>query len=238
MAKMAKWKGKTFQVSRKSVTAIEGMSVTYALKENEANKKKEKKHASKKKKLDPIEITIQTTLNANAGVNVKKEIKSWKKLIGSIDYIKIGGEKFGPKMQLKKVSVSNIVIDDRGRFRAAEMSLNFQQYKKNKQKTAVKSSAKKVKGSKDYKSTKSKKNKKLQQAKKKKKSVSKGSYITISGEKARARYVKEIPMSKKDAKRKHKVTKVDEGKNRVQITYKGKSHWISKSDITVSTSKK
>lgn len=236
MSIIASWKTATFEVSRNRAVSIQDLSLSYVLKESKQNKKQSKKHSTTKKGLEPVSMNFTTSLCANAGVNIRKEMEAWKKLVGEVDYIKIGGKKFGPKMKLKKVSISKVLIDDAGRFRVADLSMEFEEYKKKKKKKKVKSSAKKVKGSKAYKKTKKKKNKKLQAAKTKKKTIVTGKYVKISGSSKVKKYMA-AGMTKKQATAKHKVTKVDETHSQVAVKVGSATKWLSMADITLSTAK-
>ena len=67
-------------------------------------------------------------LHSGAGVDVRAEIESWKELVTKVNYFYLGGKKLGPKLQLRKVSVSNVEIDDLGRMRLATLSFEFKEY--------------------------------------------------------------------------------------------------------------
>ena len=73
MAVMAKWRNKTFEVSRKKVNPLKNFSTSTTIKGDDSK--------SKKKKTELVPFTFDIDVHANAGVNPQKEYESWCSLI-------------------------------------------------------------------------------------------------------------------------------------------------------------
>ena len=69
MAVMAKWRNKTFEVSRKKVNPLKNFSTSTTIKGDDSK--------SKKKKTELVPFTFDIDVHANAGVNPQKEYESW-----------------------------------------------------------------------------------------------------------------------------------------------------------------
>ena len=113
MAVMAKWRNKTFEVSRKKVNPLKNFSTSTTIKGDDSK--------SKKKKTELVPFTFDIDVHANAGVNPQKEYESWCSLIKST------------------VSLSGVIMDDYGRIRFATIGLTFEEV--NKKETSGKSGA-------------------------------------------------------------------------------------------------
>jgi hypothetical protein len=124
---MAKWGSKTWAVSSKKVVALQGLSFSYSQVADENTSTEEKKTTNERgTELFPLSFT--TTLHSGAGVDVRAEIESWKALVTKVNYFYLGGKKLGPKLQLRKVAVSDVKLDDLGRMRLATLSFEFKEY--------------------------------------------------------------------------------------------------------------
>ena len=167
MATMAKWGSKTWAVSSKKVVALEGLSFSYSQVADNNTSTEEKKTTNERgTELFPLSFT--TTLHSGAGVDVRAEIESWKALVTKVNYFYLNGKKLGPKLQLRKVAVSNTKLDDLGRIRLATLSFEFKEYDPDT--TSVKAtstSALKVKATKSEKKQKKKTNTAVKKAEKK-----------------------------------------------------------------------
>ena len=202
MATMAKWGSKTWAVSSKKVVALEGLSFSYSQVADNNTSTEEKKTTNERgTELFPLSFT--TTLHSGAGVDVRAEIESWKALVTKVNYFYLNGKKLGPKLQLRKVAVSNTKLDDLGRIRLATLSFEFKEYDPDT--TSVKAtstSALKVKATKSEKKQKKKTNTAVKKAEKK--SVKVGDYVKPTGKKYATGQT--IPQWVKD--RKHKVSQI------------------------------
>lgn len=75
------------------------------------------------------QVTFSSRILAAAGINVRGEFGSWRKLVGEIHPIMIGGVSFGAgSFQLTEVSISETVLDVNGNFIAATLAFTFTEY--------------------------------------------------------------------------------------------------------------
>lgn len=112
---MAKWGSKKWTVSTKKLNPVDNIS--YGMSYDKEKKKKEKRS-----------ITIPYTVYKEFGVDVKKEIDAWYKVLGKSNGLYLGKKRFGPKkLKLISVNVSSIKITETGIVRSAEFSLNFEE---------------------------------------------------------------------------------------------------------------
>ena len=124
MAVMAKWRNKTFEVSRKKVNPLKNFSTSTTIKGDDSK--------SKKKKTELVPFTFDIDVHANAGVNPQKEYESWCSLIKSTGVLYLHGRRFGRETRLKEVSLSGVIMDDYGRIRFATIGLTFEEVNKRK----------------------------------------------------------------------------------------------------------
>lgn len=143
MAVMAKWGPKTWEVSAKQVKALEDLSFSFTQVADNNTSTEEKKTTNERgKELFPL--TFTTVLHSGAGVDIRKEIEEWDYLVTQVDTFYLNGKKLGPKMQLRKVSVDNVKLDDLGRMRLATLSFEFKEYDADTTSVKVSTSALKI----------------------------------------------------------------------------------------------
>ena len=166
MATMAKWGSKTWAISSKKVVALEGLSFSFSqVADNNTSTEDKKTTNERGTELFPLSFT--TTLHSGAGVDVRAEIESWEKLVTKVNYFYLNGKKLGPKLQLRKVAVSNVKTDDLGRMRLATLSFEFKEYDPDTTSVKVSTSALNVKASTSAKTQKKTTNKAAKKATKK-----------------------------------------------------------------------
>lgn len=200
MATMAKWGSKTWAVSAKKVVALEGLSFSYTQVADNNTSTEEKKTTNERgTELFPLSFT--TTLHAGAGVDVRAEIESWKNLVTKVNYFYLGGKRLGPKLQLRKVNVSDIKLDDLGRIRLAKLSFEFKEYDPDTTSVKVDTSALDVKPSTSAKSQKKVTNTAVKKATKK--TVKVGSYVKPTGKRYYVRYQDDVIILGNDLKLLH-----------------------------------
>ena len=227
MATMAKWGSKTWAVSTKKVVALEGLSFSYS-QVADNNTSTEEKKTTNERGTDLFPLSFTTVLHSGAGVDVRKEIESWKALVTKVNYFYLGGKKLGPKLQLRKVSVSNVKIDDMGRMRLATLSFEFKEYDPDTTSVKVSTSALNVKASTSAKSTKKAENKQV--AKAEKKTIKVGDRVRPTGQKYATGQT--IPGWVKE--RSHKVSQIKESQNKVLLGHpSGINSWVYLSEVTL-----
>ena len=225
MATMAKWGSKTWAVSSKKVLALEGLTFSYTqVADNNTSTEDKKTTNERGTELFPLSFT--TVLHSGAGVDVRAEIESWKKLVTKVNYFYLGGKKLGPKLQLRKVAVSEVKLDNLGRIRLATLSFEFKEYDKDTTSVKVSTSALKVKAKTASKKVKRTTNKAVKKAATK--SIKVGSRVKPTG-KTYATGQK-IPQWVKD--RSHVVSQIKG--DRVLLGYpNGICSWVRLSEVTL-----
>lgn len=178
MATMAQWGSKKWAVSAKKVYALQGLSFSFT-QVADNNTSTEEKKTTNERGTDLFPLSFTTTLHSGAGVDVRAEIESWKKLVTKVNYFYLGGKKLGPKLQLRKVAVSNVQLDDLGRMRLATLSFEFKEYDPDTTSVPVSTSALNVKASTSSKSKKKKTNTAAKKAAKK--TIRVGDYVRPTG---------------------------------------------------------
>lgn len=227
MATMAKWGSKTWAVSAKKVVALEGLSFSYT-QVADNNTSTEEKKTTNERGTDLFPLSFTTVLHSGAGVDVRKEIESWEKLVTKVNYFYLGGKKLGPKLQLRKVSVSNVKIDDMGRMRLATLSFEFKEYDPDTTSVPVSTSALNVKASTSAKSAKKTENTQVTQAENK--SIKVGDRVRPTGQKYATGQT--IPGWVKE--RSHVVSQIKESQNKVLLGHPdGINSWVYLSEVTL-----
>lgn len=227
MATMAKWGPKTWAVTPQKVVALEGLAFSYSQVADNNTSTEEKKTTSERG-TDLFPLSFTTVLHSGAGVDVRAEIESWKKLVTKVNYFYLGGKKLGPKLQLRKVSVNNVKLDDFGRMRLATLSFEFKEYDPDTTSVKVSTSALKVGASTSAKSAKKTENKAV--AKAEAKTITVGCYVRPTGQKYATGQT--IPGWVKE--RSHKVSQIKESQNKVLLGHPdGINSWVFLSEVTL-----
>lgn len=227
MATMAKWGPKTWAVTPQKVVALEGLAFSYS-QVADNNTSTEEKKTTNERGTDLFPLSFTTVLHSGAGVDVRAEIESWKKLVTKVNYFYLGGKKLGPKLQLRKVSVNNVKLDDFGRMRLATLSFEFKEYDPDTTSVKVSTSALKVGASTSAKSAKKTENKAV--AKAEAKTITVGCYVRPTGQKYATGQT--IPGWVKE--RSHKVSQIKESQNRVLLGHPdGINSWVYLSEVTL-----
>lgn len=126
MAVIAKWRTKRWEVTPKKVLTLSGLSTSYEL-NAETNTDLENSPATNERGRKLVPLSFITDLNAALGVDVEAEIKEWEQLVGQTDFFYLSGKKFGPKLQLKRIDLSDVLLDDFGRMHWAKLGLSFEE---------------------------------------------------------------------------------------------------------------
>lgn len=227
MATMAKWGPKTWAVTPQKVVALEGLAFSYS-QVADNNTSTEEKKTTNERGTDLFPLSFTTVLHSGAGVDVRAEIESWKKLVTKVNYFYLGGKKLGPKLQLRKVSVNNVKLDDFGRMRLATLSFEFKEYDPDTTSVKVSTSALKVGASTSAKSAKKTENKAVEKAATK--TITVGCYVRPTGQKYATGQT--IPGWVKE--RSHKVSQIKESQNKVLLGHPdGINSWVFLSEVTL-----
>lgn len=225
METMAKWGSKTWAVSTKQVVALEGLSFSYA-QVADNNTSTEEKKTTNERGTELFPLSFSTTLHSGAGVDVRAEIESWEKLVTKVNYFYLGGKKLGPKLQLRKVSASDIKLDDLGRMRYAVLNFEFKEYDADTTSVKVSTTALNVKASTSAKSQKKTTNTAVKKAATK--TVKVGSYVKPTGKK----YATGQTIPNWVKQRSHKVSQIKG--NKVLLGHpNGINSWVYLNEVTL-----
>lgn len=225
MATMAKWGAKTWAVSSKKVLALEGLTFSYTQVADE-NRSTEEKKTTNERGVELFPLSFTTVLHAGAGVDVRAEIESWKALVTKVNYFYLNGKKLGPKLQLRKVAVSDVKTDDFGRMLLATLSFEFKEYDAAAASVKVSTTALNVKASTASKSQKKKTNTAVKKAAKK--SIKVGDYVKPTGKKYATGQT--IPTWVKQ--RSHKVSRIS-GSKVLLGSPNGINSWVYLSEVSL-----
>lgn len=225
MATMAKWGSKTWAVSTKKVLALEGLSFSYE-QVADNNTSTEDKKVTNERGTELFPLSFTTTLHSGAGVDVRAEIESWQALVTKVNYFYLNGKKLGPKLQLRKVAVGGVKLDDLGRMRLAVLSFEFKEYDADTTSVKVSTSALNVKAST---SAKTQKKKTITAVKKTtKKTIKVGDYVKPTGKK----YATGQTIPNWVKQRSHKVSQIKS--DRVLLGYpNGIRSWVYLSEVSL-----
>lgn len=225
MATMAKWGPKTWSVSSKQVLALEDLSFSYE-QVADNNGATEENRPTNERGVELFPLSFSTVLHSGAGVDVRKEIESWQALVTKVNYFYLNGKKLGPKLQLRKVSVGNVKLDDFGRMRLATLTFELKEYDPETTSVKVTTSALKVKATTSEKAAKKATNTTAKKAAKK--TVKVGSYVKPTGKKYATGQT--IPSWVKQ--RSHKVSQIKG--DRVLLGHPdGINSWVYLSEVTL-----
>lgn len=225
MAIMAKWGPKTWEVSAKKVTALEGLSFSFT-QVADNNTSTEEKKTTNERGTELFPLTFTTTLHSGAGVNIEAEIEDWKKLVTQVDYFYLNGKKLGDRLQLRQVSVDGVKLDDFGRMRLATLSFEFKEYDPDTTSVKVSTTALKVGATLNDKEQKKATNTAVKKAATK--TIKVGDYATPTGKKYATGET--IPAWVKQ--RKHRVGQIKG--DRVLLGYPGGiMSWVYMSEVTL-----
>lgn len=226
MATIAKWGPKTWAISANGIKALEGLSFSWA-QAAENNESTEEKKTTNERGTELFPLSFSTKLHSGTGVDVRAEIESWESLVTKVNYFYLGGKRLGPQLQLVKVSVNDVTLDDLGRMRLATIAFEFKEYEKDT--TKVKSSstsALNVKASTSAKSQKTTTNAAVKKATTK--TVKVGAFVKPTGKKYATG--QNIPTWVKE--RSHKVSQIKG--DRVLLGHPdGINSWVKLSEITL-----
>ena len=224
MATIASWGSKKWVVTSKKVVALKGLSFSYT--QVADGDTSEKKTTATKRGIELFPLNFTTTLHSGAGVDIRAEIESWKALVTKVNYFYLNGKKLGPKLQLRKVDVSEVTLDDFGRMRLATLSFEFKEYDAGTTSVKVDTSAKEVKASSSEKQQKKTSNKAAKKAEKK--TIKVGDYVKPTGKK----YATGETIPEWVKQRSHKVSQIKG--NKVLLGYpSGICSWVYKSEVTL-----
>jgi hypothetical protein len=125
MAVIASWRDKKWEISPQKIQAFNKLSTSFAVK-TETKTTKDGKEEKIIKGLDLIPLSFDMKISDAIGIDVLKEIESWKDLVGKTGSFNLGGKRFLAEVyMLNSVSIDEIEVDGLGRTRSATISFSF-----------------------------------------------------------------------------------------------------------------
>lgn len=157
MGVIASWGSKKFEVTTNRIYPFNDFSTAFKLK-TDANSDTSGTTPTNTRGRELEEIKMSTRCLAAAGVSVRKEMGSWRKLVGETHPMMIGGVSFGAgEFQLESVDVSETQLDTHGNFLAATLSFTFREFTTSQKAATAKATQSTSKSSSNHKTEKSKK---------------------------------------------------------------------------------
>ena len=224
MAIMAKWRDMTFEVSTRKVNAVQDLSFSYE-QIADSNSDAEGKPQTNERGTQLFPLSCSVTLHSGAGIDVRNEIGRWEKLVTKAGYFYLQGKNLGPIVQLRKVAVSGVKLDDFGRMRMAKLSLTFKEYDE-KTTSVIDTSALNVGAKTSSKSEKKPTN--TQAASAKKQTIKVGAMVKPTGNK----YYTGQTIPNWVKQRSHKVSKIL-GEKTLLGSPDGINSWVYTSELTL-----
>lgn len=127
MSVIAKWRNKTWEVSPDQILAIEDLTFSFE-QQADNNSSTEGEGLTNERGTKLIPLSFKTVLHSGVGVDVRKEIEQWQGLVTLTGPLYLNGRQLGPKLQLRKISVNNVKLDNSGRMLLATLSFTFKEY--------------------------------------------------------------------------------------------------------------
>lgn len=127
MSNIARWRSKEWEVSASGVKTLEDLQFSWE-QQADNNSSTEDTALTNERGMKLFPLSFKTVLHAGTGTDVRQEIESWKELVTKTGILYLGGVPLGPKLQLRKVAVSGVKINNSGRMLYAELSLSFKEY--------------------------------------------------------------------------------------------------------------
>lgn len=124
----ALWGPKGFVISPYKIVPLMNLATSFAVKAENSNDAGGTA-ATNAKGRDLQTISFTTRYVRGAGVDPRGQIAEWEAQIGKVWPLYIAGQRFGPpKLMLKSVDVSDILLSNTGVFLQCDVSLKFEEY--------------------------------------------------------------------------------------------------------------
>lgn len=124
----ALWGPKGFIVSPSKIVPLLDLSTSFAVKTDKGNDASGKATTNTRgRELQPL--SLSTLYVRAAGVDPRGQIAEWEAQVGNAHTLYINGQRFGPpKLMLKKVDVSDVLLSNTGVFLQVAIALQFEEY--------------------------------------------------------------------------------------------------------------
>ena len=124
----ALWGPKGFIVSPSKIVPLLDLTTAFSVKADTGNDTKGTS-ATNVKGRELQTVSLSTLYVLGAGVDPRGQIAEWEALVGKAYPLYIEDKRFGPKkLMLKSVNVSDILLNNTGKFLQAAVALQFEEY--------------------------------------------------------------------------------------------------------------
>ena len=125
---LAKWGNKGFLVSPSKIVPLLSLSTGFARK-SDTNNDTSGQPTTNTRGIELQSIQLNTRYVAGMGVDPRGQIEEWKQQFGKHYPLTINGQQFGPDLlELVSVDVSNIILDNTGRFISVDIAVTLEEY--------------------------------------------------------------------------------------------------------------
>lgn len=147
MRYQARWGPKGFIISTSKIVSIEGLTTSYELKKD-VNEDTSGTPPTNTKGMELQPVSLSVKYLRAAGTDPRGQLAEWRAQVGNAYPLYIGGRIFGPpKLQLQKVGVNDVQLDNNGNMIACTVSLDFMEYSPTSTSNAASSAKKTTVGS-------------------------------------------------------------------------------------------
>ena len=124
----AKWGNKGFLVSPSKIVPLLNLTTGFSRKE-ETGEDTSGQPTTNTQGLELQQIKLSTTYMASVGVDPRGQIEEWRAQFGKRYPLYINGQQFGPDLlELVSVDISNVQLDNQGRFLSVDVSVTLEEY--------------------------------------------------------------------------------------------------------------
>ena len=124
----ALWGPKGFIISPSKVVPLLNLTTSFSVKSDSGNDTSGTS-ATNAKGRELQKVSLSTLYVRGAGVDPRGQIAEWEAQIGKSYPLYIEGQRFGPpKLTLKSVDVSDVLLSNTGKFLKCAVAVNFEEY--------------------------------------------------------------------------------------------------------------
>lgn len=127
MQTLAMWRSLTWNVSPTEVKTIEDLAYSYE-QQADNNQSTEDTALTNMRGTKLFPLSFKTILHAGAGIDVRQEIEKWRAELTKSGIFYLNGIPLGPEVQLRKIAVSGVRLNNKGAMLYAVVSLSFMEY--------------------------------------------------------------------------------------------------------------
>ena len=124
----ALWGPKGFIISPSKIVPLMDLSTSFAVKTDSGNDTSGTATTNSRGR-ELQTVSLSTLYVRGAGVDPREQIAEWQAQVGKSYPLYIEGKRFGPpKLMLKSVDVSDILLNNKGKFLQCAVALEFEEY--------------------------------------------------------------------------------------------------------------